>query len=109
MVAPDGVHYTYKAPDGPLHLVDAAHLSDRAIANPTDPSPIGYTAAGVWLAEGPGSGLWLLDARRDLGRQFIGATWLGARHGVTQFGLRSFKTLHDWALLGLGRSRPRRE
>ena len=62
MVAPDGMHYAYKAPDGPLHLVDVAHLNDRTIANPTDLSPIGYTAAGVWLVAGAGSGLWLLDS-----------------------------------------------
>ncbi|HYM96180.1 MAG TPA: hypothetical protein VET26_02665, partial [Candidatus Sulfotelmatobacter sp.] len=61
MVAPDGLHYAYKAPDGPIHLVDAATGADQAIANPNDLNAIGYTSAGVWLVQGAGSGLLLLD------------------------------------------------
>ena len=61
MVAPDGRHYAYMAPDGPTHVVDSVSGSDHALAHPADLGPIGYGSAGIWLVQGPGYGLWLLD------------------------------------------------
>jgi hypothetical protein len=56
-------HYAYMADDRSIHLVDATTQTDQvAIAsNPNDLNPLGYSADGVWLVQGPGSGLWLLD------------------------------------------------
>ncbi len=86
MVAPDGTHYAYKAPNGPLHLVDAVRLTDRTVANPDDLSPIGYTASGVWLVQGPGSGLWRLDPANQSITQVLAPdptqTWLWLRGGA---------------------------
>jgi hypothetical protein len=63
MVAPDGMHYAYMAPDRSIHLVDPKTQTDQvAIAsNPNDLNPIGYSTDGVWLVQGPGPGLWVLD------------------------------------------------
>jgi hypothetical protein len=65
MVAPDSRHYAYKAPNGPLHLVNADTGSDQTVTNPNDLAPIGYSRAGVWLVQqhrgNMGTGLWLLD------------------------------------------------
>jgi hypothetical protein len=61
MVAPDGLSYAYKSPDGSLHLMNAGARTDHSVANPNDLNPIGYSKDGVWLVQGGGSGLWLLD------------------------------------------------
>lgn len=64
MVAPDGIHYAYRAADRSIHMVAATTQTDQVVlaSNPNDLNPIGYSNDGVWLVQGAGQGLWLIDA-----------------------------------------------
>lgn len=64
MVAPDGIHYAYKAPDRSIHMVAATTQTNQVVlaSNPNDLNPVGYSIDGIWLVQSAGQGLWLIDA-----------------------------------------------
>lgn len=87
-VAPDGLHYVYRHPDGELHVVDVTTTADRKVANPNNLNPLAFTASGIYLTKSAllAAGLWRMDPSTLVITELVapgdGQDWLAVTRGI---------------------------
>ena len=87
-VAPDGLHYVYRHPDGELHVVDVTTTADRKVANPNNLMPLAFTATGIYLTKSAllAAGLWRMEPSTLVITELVapgdGQDWLAVTRGI---------------------------